>query len=258
MDEPELAKIYDVVHQKRGEDYCAEAQHVADLVRTRVPDASSLIDVACGPGAHLRYFTALFAHTEGLELSESMLGVAHTKAPRSRLHCEDMRTFTLGRTFDAVTCMFGSVGYTRDEEELNATVERFALHTRPGGVVVVEPWWFPEHFTDGYVAGDLSQEEGRTITRVSYSTRRGNTTVMRVHFTVADASGIQEFTEVDLLTLFAREDYVNAFEAAGCRVELLEGAPTGRGVFIGVPRVSTRPRPAQEVSSSTSAAMVWT
>src|SRR5699024_7466731 len=67
MDEPELAKIYDVVHQKRGEDYCAEAQHVADLVRTRVPDASSLIDVACGPGAHLRYFTALFAHTEGLE-----------------------------------------------------------------------------------------------------------------------------------------------------------------------------------------------
>src|SRR5699024_8220003 len=122
---------------------------------------------------------------------------AHTKDPRSRLHCEDMRTFTLGRTFDAVTCMFGSVGYTRDEEELNATVERFALHTRPGGVVVVEPWWFPEHFTDGYVAGDLSQEEGRTITRVSYSTRRGNTTVMRVHFTVADASGIQEFTEVD-------------------------------------------------------------
>lgn len=235
MDEPELAKIYDVVHQKRGKDYRSEAQHVADLVRTRVPDASSLLDVACGPGAHLRYFTALFAHTEGLELSESMLGVAHTKAPRSRLHCGDMRTFTLGRTFDAVTCMFGSVGYTQDEEELNATVERFALHTRPGGVVVVEPWWFDERFTDGHVSSEVVDAEGHKIARVSHSRRISGASLMDVHYVTAGPdTGVRHFAEQHEIRLFTRTQYETAFERAGLVTEYLADVQHGRGLFVGV------------------------
>lgn len=230
----QLADVYEAIYRSRGKDWSEEADYVSSLIRSRRETASSLLDVACGTGAHLQAFGERFADVSGLEVAPAMRNLAVRRLPDTTVYDGDMRDFALGRVFDAVTCMFCSIAYLSTVAEMRSAIAAMVHHVPLGGVVVVEPWWFPEHFIDGYVAGDLSQEEGRTITRVSYSTCRGNTTVMQVHFTVADASGIQEFTEVDLLTLFAREDYVRAFEAAGCRVEFLEGAPTGRGVFIGV------------------------
>jgi len=235
MYDSEVAEIWDATYVGRGRDYQAEARDVARLVRERHPHAGSLLDVACGTGEHLRHFADVFRHVEGLELSADMIAVGRGRSPWLTVHRGDMRAFGLDRRFDAVTCLFSSIGHARTTDELDATLACFAAHLNPGGVVVVEPWWFPETFADGHVAGDVIHVDGRVIARVSHSRRQGRASLVSAHFTVADAeAGLRHFTEDLVISLFTREQYEASFVRAGGTVEYLDGGPSGRGLFVGV------------------------
>ncbi|MEU8775807.1 class I SAM-dependent methyltransferase [Streptomyces sp. NPDC048606] len=235
MYEQPVAEVYDEVYRGRGRDYAGEAKEVRDLVLERHPTASSLLDVACGTGAHLTAFRDLFGEVEGVELSAGMLEVARGQLPGVAVHQGDMRTFALGRTFSVVTCMFSSIGHVTSVAELEATLGRFAAHLEPGGVIVVEPWWFPGTFLDGYVTGAVVRESERTVARLSHSARVGGRSRVTVHFVVADpVAGLSHSTEEYLVSLFEQAEYEAAFRAAGCRVEYVEGGPHGRGWFVGV------------------------
>jgi SAM-dependent methyltransferase len=235
----DLAEVFELVHRGRGKDYLAEAEVVTNWVRSRTPDASSLLDVACGTGSHLKAFATLFDHVEGLEISEPFVRAAKETVPEAVLHLGDMRDFDLGRTFDAISCMFGSIGYLTTTEELIATLTRFAQHLVPGGAVAIDPWWFLENYADGYVSGSVTQVDGTTISRVSHSKLEGNASRMDVHYVVADsANGVRHFVENHLITLFTREQYEAAFAAAGFAVDYIEGLHSGRGLFIGVRKES--------------------
>ncbi|MEU8775804.1 class I SAM-dependent methyltransferase [Streptomyces sp. NPDC048606] len=231
----EFADIYVSFYEGTGKDYAAEAKEVRRLVTERFPDAASLLDVACGTGPHLRAFRDLFAHVEGVELADGMVEVAREKLPEVPVHQGDMRDFDLGRTFDVVTCMFSSIGHVDSVAGLEATLERFAAHLEPGGVIVIEPWWFPETFLDGHVAGATITDSGRAVARLSRTTRNGRETRVTVHFAVADPdTGIHHFTDDYPLRLFDRAEYEAAFRSAGCTVEYLaESGALGRGLFVG-------------------------
>lgn len=231
----EMADIYDQVYLQRGKDYRVEADLVADLVLARCPGPERLLDIACGTGLHLERFKQRFDQVEGLEISEAMRDAARRRLPGTVVHHGDMRGFHLNRRFDAITCMFSSIGHMADEAELGAALESMAGHLRPAGVLVVEPWWFPETFTPGYVRGEVSTVDGRTVARVSHSERSGTASLMTVHFTVATAEGIRHFVDQHSISLFTREQYEAAFRNAGLEVEYLEEGPTDRGVFLGVP-----------------------
>ncbi|MFD3686126.1 class I SAM-dependent DNA methyltransferase [Nocardiopsis sp. NPDC058631] len=229
------AEVYDLVYEGRGKDYEAEAADVLALVEERAgAPAESLLDVACGTGTHLRHFAAGVGHADGLELSGEMLDLARRRAPSAGLHQGDMRGFDLGRTYTAVVCMFSSIGYMRDTAELGAALRAFADHLDPGGVAVVEPWWFPDTFLGDYVSAHVVGDDRRTVSRVSYSVLKGDATHMEVHFVVAEPGvGVRHFTDVHEITLFTREEYEAAFTGAGLSVEFLDG-PSGRGLFVGV------------------------
>lgn len=234
MYEGEFAELYDQFYEARGKDYAAEASAVANLVRSRAPHASSLLDVACGTGSHLQPFSQEFARVEGLELSPAMIEVAARRHPQLAVSQGDMRSIDLPRRFDAVTCMFSSIGHMADVEELDSAVDSFARHLTPGGVVVVEPWWFPPTFLSGYVAADVVSAGERTISRVSHSVREGRVTRLDIHWLVAEpATGVRHETEQYEITLFERHEYEEAFGRAGLDVEYLEAGPSGRGLFIG-------------------------
>ncbi|WP_233617807.1 class I SAM-dependent DNA methyltransferase [Actinomadura sp. WAC 06369] len=228
------AEIYDFIHAARGRDWAAEADEYAKLIRARNPEADSLLDVACGTGEHLVRFGAEFGRTEGLELSAAMREIARRKLPGVPLHTADMRDFDLRTGFDAVVCLCFSLAYVRTVAELRGTVASMARHLAPGGVLVVEPWWFPERFVEGFVSAALAQEDGRAVSRLSHTVRDGRLSRMTVRYTVAEPTGIREFTEYETLALFEEREYAAAFTDAGCAVEYLPGGPNGRGLFIGV------------------------
>lgn len=234
MYEADFAEIYDHIHRSRGKDYEAEAEELARVVRERKPDARSVLDVACGTGGHLLPLGRLFDRAEGLEVSGDMLAIAGSRLPGTRLHRGDMRDFRLDATFDAIVCMFSSIGYLRSTAELDETLRCFARHLDPGGVVVIESWVFPEAFLPGYVAADIARSGDRAIARVSHSVREGDATRMQVHYLDAGPAGIRHLTDTHLLTLFTRDEYEAAFGRASCPAEYLESSTFSRGVFVGV------------------------
>jgi SAM-dependent methyltransferase len=234
MYDVEVAEIWDTIYTGRGRDYAAEARSVFELIDGRRPGVRSLLDVACGTGEHLRHFAGLVGHVEGLELSADMIAAGRRRSPAPVLHEGDMRTFRLGRRFDAITCLFSSIGHAGTAAELDATLASFAEHLNPDGIVVVEPWWFPDTFADGYVTGDVVRVGDQVIGRVSHSRREGSRSHVSAHFTVADAgAGLRHFTEDLVISLFTREQYEAAFRKSGATVEYLDGGPSGRGLFVG-------------------------
>lgn len=233
------AALYDAAFRSRGKDYPGEAKAVIEMVRERCPGARTLLDVACGTGLHLQTFASDFDHVEGVELAPDMLAIARRRLPRVPISAGDMRTFDLGRRFDVVTCMSNAVAEVETRDGLRAALRRMAAHLVPGGVLVIEPWYFPENYLDGYVGGHVFRDGDRVVSRLTHSTRDGGTTRHTVAFMVADPTGITQFSEVCVLGLFTRDQYVEALEVAGVTAELVpgfslaDGRPNSPGLFIG-------------------------
>lgn len=228
------ADVYHDFYHGRGKDYRGEADAVRALIHSHAPAAATLLDVACGTGSHLRELSGSFPDAVGVDLSAEMLAVAARHAPGHELHRGDMRDFRLDRTFGAVICMFSSIGYLTGRDDLDRTVANLAAHLEPGGVLLIEPWWFPDTFLDGYVGADIVTAGEHRISRVSHTVRNGATSRMEVHYVVAGAAdGIEHFTDVHVMSLFDRADYEAAFRRAGLRPLYQRPDPAGPGIFVG-------------------------
>jgi SAM-dependent methyltransferase len=227
----ESADWYD--HFYGGKDYAAEARRVTELIRQRRPGARTLLDVACGTGRHLERLRQEF-DCEGLDLDGGLLAVARRRLPGMRLTRADMADFDLGRRFDAVTCLFSSVGYLGTVERLRAAVAAMARHLEPGGVLVVEPWVLPEAWLGATTTVEVVEDGDRKLVRVIASSRDGAMSTLRVHYAVAGGGDIQTADERHELRLFRHDEYAAAFFAAGLDTSWDPEGLIGRGLLIGV------------------------
>ena len=67
-----------------------------------------------------------------------MLAQAQIGVPEVALVEGDMRTFDLGRRFDAVVCLFSAIGYMRTTGRADVAVAAMARHLNLGGVMIVD------------------------------------------------------------------------------------------------------------------------
>lgn len=225
------ARFYDAIYSFK--DYLAEALLVRDMIEKRKPDAKTLLDVACGTGLHMQHLTDRF-DVEGLDLDGELIEVARDRLPDVPLHLADMRDFDLGKTFDAVTCLFSAIGYVRSRDELDATFERMVSHLVPGGVLVVEGWIGPDEWDENHMGSLYIEEPDLRIARLNVPETRDRFSVVDFHYLVATHEGVSYFTELHELYMFTTEEYIEALEATGLTVEHDKDALMGRGVYIGV------------------------
>jgi SAM-dependent methyltransferase len=227
------ARIYDAIYASIR-DYPHEAAELDGLIQEKRPGARTLLDVACGTGTHLEHLAGYEA--VGLDLETEMLAIARERLPETPFHEGDMTSFDLGKRFEAVVCMFSSIGYVRSEEGLRSAIASMANHLEPGGVLVVEPWLAPDAWMDRHVAAVFVDEPDLKIARINVSEREGDVSIVEFQYLVGTPDGVERFSERHELGLFTVEQYLEAFRAAGLKVEHDPEGPMGRGLYIGVAR----------------------
>jgi len=224
------ARFYDAIYSFK--DYAKETARIDALIRERRSQARTLLDIACGTGLHLKYLQELY-EVEGLDLDPELLKLARERLGDVPLHEGDMRDFDLGHRFDAVTCLFSSIGYMKTERELGEALGAMARHLEPGGVLLVEPWLTPEAYRTPHLGSVFVDEDELAIARMNVAEHGDGTSVIVFHYLVGTIEGIERFEERHELGLFTHEQYLAAFRKAGLAVEHDEEGLMGRGLYLG-------------------------
>lgn len=226
------ADLYDAVYAAK--DYEREAHRLHALIQQRKEsDGACLLDIACGTGNHVTFLKRWYA-VEGLDLNKAMLAIARRKQPDVVFHHADMVEFDLGRMFDVVVCLFSSIGYARTKQRLRQTLRNMCRHTRPGGVVIVEPWLRPETYQPGLVTSVFVDRPDFKVARMNVTRATCRTSVLHFHYLVATPRGVAHFTERHEMALFSHEVYLEAFRASDLDVAYDPEGLTGRGLYVGV------------------------
>ncbi len=232
------ACYYDKIYASK--DYEAECALLVAWIERANPAAETLLDVACGTGRHIEYLKDRLAPS-GLDATEAMLARARLRNPNATFHRGDMVRFSLGRTFDVVTCLFSAIGYTRTLPGMRAAVRCMADHLNPGGIMAIEPWFTPAEWHARKVHALLIDEPELKIARVSTSHVEGRVSSFDFHYLIGTPDGTKHAVEHHELGLFRTEELVDAAEAAGLSVTYDEKGLTGRGLLLGVKGKTTLP-----------------
>lgn len=225
------AEYYDLIYST-FKDYAAEAAQIAGLLRRIHPGCRTILDVACGTGEHARLLAADGFQVDGLDLSAAFLDIARHKHPAGRFYHADMSDFDLPHRYDAVLCLFSSIGYLRTLERTERTFRCLRAHLAADGVAVVEPWFAPGVLDPARVVRNTAEAGGIRVTRASRVEVEGRLSRLFFDYEIAEADETRHTSEVHELGLFTSDELLEAFRRAGLKADYDAEGLTGRGLFI--------------------------
>ena len=228
------AKYYNAIYASMGKDHATEARKIHQLIQEhKRTSENTLLEVACGTGLHASILREDY-QVEGLDLDAGLLEIASQNYPDIPFHQGDMTKFDLGKQFDAVTCLFSSIGYVKTKERLAQAVQNMTRHLLPGGVLIVEPWFTPEQWKPGRVSALFVDQPNLKISRMNISEVDGHLSFFVFHYTIGTPQGVEHFTERHELGLFTHEEYLEAFQKVELEVVHDPEGLAGRGLYIGL------------------------
>jgi ubiquinone/menaquinone biosynthesis C-methylase UbiE len=226
------AEIYDLIYSGI-KDYRAEAAQIAALIRRVHPQARRVLDVACGTAEHARLLTDEHGfNVDGLDLDSTFVRIAKQKLPSASIFEADMSTFVLPQRYDAILCLFSSIGYVKTLERVRQTLMQFRAHLDPEGIVLVEPWFAPDAIHPGRSIAKIIEAEGITICRMSHIRVEGRISRLRFEYLIGRDTGIDHASEDHELGLFTSGEMQACFAAAGFSAEFDSAGLCGRGLYV--------------------------
>lgn len=231
----ERAELYDLIYSWK--DYTGEIDRLHTIIgELGIPDGAALLDAACGTGRHLAGLGEWY-RTAGFDGSEAMIAIA-----RRRLSCPlwvaDLTAFEVSEPVDVATCLFSAIGYLPDEAALRASAACFAAAVRPGGIVLIEPWFTVDRWDHGRPFAQAANSNELSVARVNVAELDGEHSVLNLHWYVVPRGGpVETFVEHHRMWLCPHATLIAAFEDAGftTRIEP-DGLMRDRGLLIGVRR----------------------
>lgn len=121
-----------------ADEYAHYCRHITGLIEQHAKrPVHTLLDIGCGGGKNAFNLKQKFSVT-GADLSPAMLAQARELNPESVFIHGDMRTFRLGRTFDAVL-MDDAISHMTCLADFEAAFRTASAHLDPGGILVATP-----------------------------------------------------------------------------------------------------------------------
>lgn len=215
----------------------AEARRAVALLMDRLGLSSRarVLDLACGPGRHLRALANRGLDAVGLDLSRPMLDRARVRAPGAPLVRGDMRALPFEReSFDAVTSFFTSFGYFDSEEQDQRALREVRRVLRPNGKVLLD-FLNSEAVATGLTPRDEREVDGRRVVQERRLVDGGRVVEKRIRLEPGpEGEPGREFLE--RVRLYSPEQLEGLMRAASL-------APEERmGSYAGTPFTSDSPR----------------
>ena len=174
-------------------------------------DKKTLLDVGCGTGNHIKYFKKDY-NCSGIDFFEDMILIAKKKNPNCNFYQADMIDFNLNQKFDIITCLFGSIGYTKNVIDLEKTLKNLYDHLNENGIIIIEPWLEPSNYSSGIPFMSTYDSDDLKISRLNISKKENNLSILYFHTTIAEKnSELKYFDSNHQLGLFTKEDYLKIF-----------------------------------------------
>jgi SAM-dependent methyltransferase len=227
LDNPEL---FDAIYKFKN--YARESEYLRTLINAVVPNARTLLDVACGTGEHAKFLKHHYA-IDGIDINEHYLSAARLKNPSGIYVRADMIDFDLGRSYDVVTCLFSAIGIVRTFERLERAVMCMARHVKPAGMLIIEPWFAPERWRPAKPFVLVGELGSGPVYRFSNSVRQGQLSILMHNYLLCTRFGVEHYGERIELGLFTRDEMVWAFESAGMVAQYHSEGLMGRGLYVG-------------------------
>jgi SAM-dependent methyltransferase len=224
-------EFYDLIYST-FKDYVSEAAQIASLLRWLNSQCQTVLDVACGTGEHPRLLAAGGFVVDGLDLDRTFVRIAEQKHPAGRFFQADMSDFHLSHQYDAVLCLFSSIGYLKTLDRVSRAFTCFREHLAPGGVIVIEPWFAPGTLDPGRVSRHTGEANGIRVTRVSRTEIEGRLSRLHFDYEITDATGTRRSSEVHELGLFTTAELLRTFQEVGLHADHDPKGLTDRGLYV--------------------------
>lgn len=228
-----ISTYYDALYVNDRE-YAPEAARVkALLTRHGVVSQADLLVLACGTGGHIPYFKDDYT-VSGLDLSEDMLKRAREKFPGVRFHLGNLIDFKLDSDFDAMICLYGSIGFVRTVDNLRASMKRIAAHLRPDGLALITPWSTVEDFQDLIVVDAADKTDLKIARMEQVRLKEPKIVEVTFHHLIGKNNEVTYHKQSMEIGLFSREEYRSAMTDSGLKVvEEYTGSDVRGGAYIG-------------------------
>jgi SAM-dependent methyltransferase len=138
------AEFYDIFYADKP--YAQEAAFVHQCLQQYGTGITRrLLELACGTGSHALTLEKFGYEIVATDYSQDMLACARRKAAKAAssvdFRWQDMRALDIAdRPFDAVLCLFDSIGYVETNEAIAQVFQGVHHHLRPDGLFVFEFW----------------------------------------------------------------------------------------------------------------------
>ncbi len=232
-------RFYDAIYSWK--DYEREVKQLNEwITRYKRTSGNTMLDIACGTGIHISFLHKDFT-VEGLDLDPDMLNLAQERNPGVSFHQGSMTNFDLNKQFDVVICLFSSIAYAKTVSGLQQAVATMERHLRPGGVLIIEPFFTPEEWKPGRANARFVDQPDIKIARMTDFSTCESPAICDFHYLISTDQGVKYEIEQHEFGLFSHGNYQEAFVKAGLNVIFDEEGLMGRGLYIAMHKCMPQP-----------------
>lgn len=169
-----FAAIYD---RYWGAEYHAQVLPVVErLLLSRLQQRASVLDVCCGTGKFTATVQQSGFELTGIDASEAMLSYARRNAPDAYFTLADVRSFSLGRQFDAAYSVFESLNHVPDLQGLRTAFDRVREHLKSRALFLFDLNREEAFLAQWNETNAIVDEANACITRSEYNEERHRAT----------------------------------------------------------------------------------
>lgn len=217
------ASVYDALYSDKP--YKSEAQFIDNCFhRYGNFSINKILELACGTGSHALELERKGYKIIATDYSKEMIKCATQKATainsKVDFRVQDMRSVNLSEhPFDAIYCLFDSIGYITSNEDLNKTFTGIFNYLRMEGLFIFEFWHAAamlRHYEP--IRTKIQKIECGNVLRISETELDNLHQIASVHYTIYELLNNGTFTshnETHMSRFFLIQEMANFLSANG-------------------------------------------